>query len=94
MSKSENNSPSHRNSQKKKPLVVDQVLELVVYVHLQAKESSAPFDFPHFPSAWVQGDNLRCSNEIQKPNGGHKSIRSLPGNQTSAEASPECLHLL
>lgn len=36
-----------------KPWVVDQVLELVVYVHWQAKESSAPFDFPHCPSAQV-----------------------------------------
>lgn len=45
--------------QKRKPWVVDQVLELVVYVHLQAKESSAPFDFPHCPSAQeYKEDNL------------------------------------
>ena len=37
--------------QKRKPWVVDQVLELVVYVHSQAKESSALFDFPHCLSA-------------------------------------------
>jgi hypothetical protein len=36
---------------KNKPWVVDHVLEIVLYVHLQAKESSALFGFPHFPSA-------------------------------------------
>lgn len=33
-------------------------------------------------------------DEIQKPQSGHRSMQSIPGNQTSAEASPERLHLL
>ena len=52
--------------QKRKPWVVDQVLELVVYVHLQAKESSAPFDFPHCPSAQeYKEDNLWMKYKIE-----------------------------
>lgn len=65
MSKSENKGPSYALD-KHKPWAADQVSELVVYVHLQAKESSVPFDFPRCPSAdEYEEDNLRVTYKNQ-----------------------------
>lgn len=36
---------------KDQPWVVDQALEIVVCVHLQAIRLGAPFDLPHYASA-------------------------------------------
>lgn len=36
----------------KQPWVADQALEIDVYAHSQATESSAPFDLPHYLSTY------------------------------------------
>ena len=36
----------------KQPWVADQALEIAVYAHSQATESSAPFDLPHYLSTY------------------------------------------
>lgn len=43
--------PPRIDISKDKPWVVDQVLEIVECAHLQAIRLSAPFDWPHYPSA-------------------------------------------
>ena len=49
---SESNNKILSNLRKIRPWVADQALGIVLCAHLQATESSAPFDSQHYPSVY------------------------------------------